>query len=260
MCKILNLLIQSVADAGLSGTVYTGFHILTFVGVFILAVWYGKKLKMSAIQSIATVVIVYPLADFWKRVLYWIESGFQTFGGENNVRLFIYVPLISFIVCKLFRIKWKKMCDFLAPCMVLTQGIGHFGCIFPGCCAGYPSSWGLYNIREQQILFPIQLLEAITAILITVFLVYRSKKREYAVDGLQYPIMLLQFGLTRFIWEFFRNNEKVWMGCSSLAFHALFAFVIGVVAYIIVKRKNEEKIQTNSLEISKEAHHESGTM
>jgi len=55
--------------------------------------------------------------------------------------------------------------------------------------------------------------------------------------------MLIMFGVTRFILEFFRDNEKILLGCSSLSFHALFMALVGGVAMIVIfakKRKNSK--------------------
>ena len=60
---------------------------------------------------------------------------------------------------------------------------------------------------------------------------------NFVADGLEFPIMLILFGSTRFVWEFFRDNSKLWLGCSNLAFHALFMFIVGLVAYIIIKMR-----------------------
>lgn len=237
---MLKGLIQWFAARGLSVMAYYSFQVFAFIAVFIMAVWYGKKLEMKPWKSVVTFAVVYPLTDLWKRVLFWIESGFQTFGGENIVRVFIYVPVIAYFVAVLLKIDRKRMCDFLAPLVILSHGVGHFGCIFEGCCQGYPMSWGLYNIDTGLNHFPIQPIEALGALAVVVYLLHRTKRLNYQPDGLQYPIMLMLFGSTRFVFEFFRDNQKIFMGISSLAFHALFAFAIGVVAYILVKRKAEK--------------------
>lgn len=120
---------------------------------------------------------------------------------------------------------------------LLVHGISHFGCIFFGCCSGYPCSFGIYNPFYKDIRFPIQPIEAITAVAIVAYLFYRAKKRSFVPDGLEYPIMLVLFGSTRFIFEFFRYGEKLIFGCSNLAFHALFMFVVGAIWIAAVKRK-----------------------
>lgn len=238
---MINNLIRIVSNAGMTNTVYYSFHVLTIISVLIAAIFYGKRLGIDTKTAILVVVIIYPLMDFWKRVLYWMESGFTNFGGENNVRIFVYVPLLGFLVAKLLRIEWKKMCDYLAPLVVLTQGVGHFGCVFSGCCGGYPANYGLYNITTGLYHFPIQPIEAITALLITAYLLASARKRKYIPDGKQYMIMLVMFGFTRFIWEFFRDNQKLVLGCSNLAFHALFMCIVGIVVLIVVRNSEKKK-------------------
>lgn len=235
MQELMKKLILAIADAGLTQIVYYSLHILTFVSVFVVAVWLGKRMNISVVKSILTVVILYPIMDTWKRILYWLETG--VYGGENNVRIFVYVPLMTLLVAMILKINKKKLCDFVAPLMALTQGIGHFACIFAGCCKGYPVSWGIYNHLVDDYLFPIQPIEAISALLIVWYLIYRMKKRNYVEDGFAYPLMLILFGSTRFIWEFFRDNDKLVWGCSSLAFHALFMCIVGIIAVIIMKKR-----------------------
>ena len=235
---IVTRLIIYVADQGWTDIVYSSFHALAFICVFFMAVWYGKKLGMTAWLAIVCVITIYPLGELWKKTLFWIETGFQTFGGENIVRLYIWLPVVAYPICKLLKAKWKVVCDFMAPLIILSHGVGHIGCIFAGCCQGYPQSWGLYNIMTGLYHFPIQPIESIVIFVIIFILLRRAKKMNYVSDGLGYPIMLMLFGSTRFICEFLRDNEKILLGCSSLAFHALLAFVIGLIAYYVVKKKS----------------------
>lgn len=235
-------MIQSIQQTPWANIIYYGFHVLGFLFVFIFNGWYGKKREISIWRSTVITVCVYSITYFWIYVLFWIESGFSNFGGNNIVRGFIYIPLIAYPFARLFKIDWKKMCDFIAPCVCLTHGISHIGCIFVGCCAGYSCSWGIYNDRYLGTAFPVQLFESATALAIFFFLVYWNKKKEYCTDGKSFPVMLILFGSTRFLWEFARNNEKIWLGCSSLAFHALFMAVVGATVLIFMY-KSEKKEQ-----------------
>ena len=110
MQELFKKMIIAVSDAGLTQTVYYSFHILTFVSVFIMAIWFGKKLHIGVVKAILTVVIIYPIMDTWKRILFWLETG--VFGGENNVRIFVYVPIMAIFVGMLLKIEKKKICDF----------------------------------------------------------------------------------------------------------------------------------------------------
>jgi phosphatidylglycerol:prolipoprotein diacylglycerol transferase len=181
-------------------------------------------------------------------ILFWIDNGF--FGGNNIVRVFVYIPVIAYPVAKLLKIPYKKICSVLAFGPLAVHAVSHFGCMFVGCCMGYPCSWGLYNVAYEDIRFPIQPIEAIAAWAIIIFLLVRAKKRNYIPDGLEYPLMLILFGSTRFIFEFFRDNDRFRWGCSGLAFHALFMFIVGVVALIILKKREKKQAEQSASEIT----------
>lgn len=235
----MNKLIQTIAELGLTGTVYDGFHVLGFIAVFIVIVWFARKLEIEAWKAVLTVLIVYPIIYGWMYVLFWIESGFRSFGGNNIVRVFIYVPLVGYPVAKIFRVEWKKICSLLSLAPTVVHAVSHLGCIFAGCCNGYPSSWGLYNVTTGDIRFPTQPIEAAIAWLIIAYLLFRAVKRNYIPDGKEYPIMLTLFGSTRFLCEFLRDNEKIFMGCSNLSFHALLMALVGIIWIAVDNHKNK---------------------
>lgn len=241
----MNKLIQLISEMGLGQTLYNVFFALGFVSVFLFVFFFGKKMGIKPWKLVATVFTVYPLAVLWMFILPWIESGFKNFGNNNIVRVFVYVPLIAYPVAKWLKLQWKEVCSLVALGPIAVHGVSHFGCMFVGCCKGYPCSWGLYNVDYGDIRFPSQPIEAIAAWIIIIYLLIRAKKKNYVPDGLEYPIMLALFGSTRFIFEFFRDNEKIWLGCSSLAFHALFMCVVGVVAIIVIKKRKPVEDTSN---------------
>lgn len=236
---MLKSLICAVSDAGLSQTFFWGFHAISFIFGCFVAMWYGKKMGFGVWKGTPLVVIGFSLTYIWMLTMHWIFSGFQTFGGQNHVMTFIYQPLIYALPSKILKIEWKKCCSALAVGTPLVQGIGHIGCIFAGCCEGYPSSWGIYNARTQMYHFPNQLIEAIVAISIAIFIMHLIKKNNYKPDTTHYPIMLILYGSTRFLLEFLRSNEKLILWCSALAFHALFMCLVGIVALIVIKKKRK---------------------
>jgi len=235
-------LIEKIYSMGLSSPIYYTFHVLGYLCVLLFNLWYGKKYNVKYWQSLVTTIIVYSITYFWIHVQYWMETGFKVFGPNNMVRGFVYIPLFALPVALMLKISWKRMCDFIAPCVCISFGISHIGCIFAGCCNGFPCSWGIRHPWLHTTLFPVQLFEAFTALAIVWFVVYRAKKRQYQSDGLSFPIMLLCYGSTRFLWEFARENEKILWGCSSLSFHALFMALVGltIIVCTTVHRKRRE--------------------
>lgn len=238
----MNHLILMVSEAGLADILYDVFFALGFVSVFFFVVYYGKKMGIKLWKTIVVVLLVYPTAVLWMFTMYWIENGFKSFGGNNIVRVFVYIPLIAYPVAKLLKITWKEICSMLSVGPVAVHAVSHFGCIFVGCCKGYPFAWGLYNVQTGDIRFPSQPIEAFLAWVIIFYLLDRAQKRNFIPDGKEYPVMLAMFGSTRFICEFFRDNNKLWLGCSGLAFHALFMCVVGIVALMMINIKDTLKM------------------
>ena len=71
------------------------------------------------------------------------------------------------------------------------------------------------------------------AVAVIVLIVLYTREKHYRRDALAYPLMLILFGSTRFALEFFRDNEKLFWGISSLAIHAFVMFVVGVIWYFV---------------------------
>ena len=241
----MNDLIRLVYNSGASDTFYNIFFAWGFVSVMLGLIWFGRKMNFPLWKIIATVCIVYPIVVLWMFVMFWMESGFTVWGGNNIVRIFVYVPLVGLPVAKLLKLDAKKMLSLLSFGPLLVHGISHFGCVFAGCCQGYPCSFGIYNPIFNDIRFPNQPLEALTAVAIVVFLIWRAKKKNYEPDGFEYPLMLVLFGSTRFVFEFLRDNQKLFWGISNLAIHALFMFIVGAIWIVILYNKHNETEENN---------------
>ena len=100
---------------------------------------------------------------------------------------------------------------------------------------------GVFSPTTTYETFTIQPIEAIAALVIAFIIAYREKKKDYKTDGLSIPIMLMAFGYSRFFFEFARDNNKLFLGISDLAIHALVAGIVGTVSYFIVKNINKKK-------------------
>ena len=233
----MNDLLIAVTDAGYGQLIYDIFFALGFVSVLSGLIWFGRKLEIALSKTVITVLIVYPLVVLWMFVMYWMESGFTSWGGNNIVRIFVYVPVVGIPTAWLLKVEKKKMLSLLSFGPLLVHGISHFGCIFTGCCCGYPWEYGIYTPGSQDYRFPIQPIEALGAVAIVAYLFHRAKKRNYVPDGMEYPLMLTLYGSSRFLFEFCRDGEKLIWGISSLAFHALFMFVVGLIWIWRIKKE-----------------------
>jgi len=240
MWEILKNIVVTIYDAGLTNIVYYAFHMADFISVFMMAPWLGRKVGVSRIKSFLLVLIIYPLMYAWMMIYFWMESGFKTFGGQHIVCIFVYAPLLAYVVAKILKIGYKEICFIVAPLFPLNHAVGHLGCFFAGCCRGYEANWGFYDPLQKIFYYPIQPIESAVALAIVITLLWIAKKKDYYPDPVFYPLMLVMFGSTRFILEFFRDNEKILWGCSSLSFHALFMVLVGGIAIIIIQKRKKQ--------------------
>ncbi|MBQ7500407.1 MAG: prolipoprotein diacylglyceryl transferase [Clostridia bacterium] len=231
-----------------------------FVGLMIYLLVIRKHYNYTVFQTVAFAVVVYTVTVLWMFFLFtfeqWVRSGFKTWmftGGNNIVRVFWWLGVFVLPVSLILKMGYFKALDFVSPCLCINHGIAHFGCIFAGCCHGYPCDWGIYSNNAGHKCFPNQPIEAIVAIGIAVYIWNRERKKGYGKnpDGLSFPIMLMLFGYSRFFLEFLRDNDKIIfkdlhigsipLGISALAIHALVNAVIGTIAYFIIKKYNAKK-------------------
>jgi len=238
---VLNRLIVWIAENDLQSEAYSicGTIPLFIAGAY--GLWYGHKIKMRAWKSFCVVELgSYAWGQFMNIVM-WANSGFREFGDRNVAVVFVYIPVIAWLLSKIFRERYEAVSDQLAFTAMLMYGFGRWGCVFFGCCYGYPCSWGIYNPWKDAYLFPVAILESVIALTLVGVLLYLSKKQNYKPTGRLLPILLTVYGILRFFIEFLHDNEKVLFGCSKLAFHALFMAIVGAILWMR-KRKQQRRI------------------
>ena len=236
--KLIELVNSSVGDPNIP---YKACYFFGFLIIFVFNTFYAKKFSIGKRKALLLTVLSYTLIFAWAFILAWAESLFTDWGHHNAVRVYIWMPVLLFVLSKPMSIDWKKLCDFIAPSTCIVYGIARLGCLFPGCCQGFPCEWGIYSGVAGQMVFPVQFCEAVTALILAAVTISINKKKKYIADSKTYFIMLIPYGLSRFIWEFFANNTKVFLNISSLALHALLMSVVGTVMLIIFHCQDKKK-------------------
>ena len=241
----MNYLLHWVEAHALNDLIYNIFFVGGGIVLMLFCFINAKNYQIPLKKAIPFVLVVYAVSVAWMFFLYWAENGFKNFGGNNIVRIFVWVPVFAYPVCKWLKLDFRTMCEYLAPVICVQHGVSHFGCMFGGCCFGYPWQYGIYNHVLGYKTFPIQPIEAVVAVAIVLIIWFREKKRDFRVDGLSYPLMLILFGYSRFLLEFARNNDKLFLGISNLAVHALLMGVVGTAWYLTQKEMNEKKARVS---------------
>lgn len=187
--------------------------------------------------------ILYWLVE-WKQVVanprYLIETireGFVFYGallgGLGGVAFYAArkkLPYLAFV-------------DLFSPSLVLAHAFGRIGCFFAGCCYGMECDTPISVIFPKGAvapagvpLLPTQLMESAFLFILAIVLV-RLLKKEKAFGVVTSWYMIL-YGAWRFAIEFFRDDERGFVGALSTSqFISIFAVAAGVLLLILVSKK-----------------------
>lgn len=239
MYNFLNQLLINVSEAGYEAIVYDAFNTASVFVAVIFGLWYGKKLDIKFLKRLILLSVNIISLLGIMMVELWVETGFQNFDKKEIAVAFAYSPVIAFVFSKILHVPFKKTADLMAFTPLVIHAVARGGCVFAGCCYGFVSDFGIYNMRTGQEHFPVQLLEVFLVIIIITALLLIAKSQKYNTHGILMPYMLIMYSVARFLTEFLHDNNKIWMNLSSVSFHALLMFVVGIILLCIIKRQHK---------------------
>ena len=158
--------------------------------------------------------------------------------GANYFGFAFISPLIVTAFCLLITADPLRQLDFLALALPLALVVSKIACFCHGCCGGIEWEYGLYNYLSERKEVPVQLMEAGSAFVIFIILLLIKNKLK---TGMIYPIYIILYSSTRFISEFFRFEENVFLIFKT--YHILGGIgIIVSVAQILFIRKFGDRI------------------
>ena len=219
---------------------YYFFHVAGFVASVIYLYAVFPKYGVNRIRGMALAACTYLTAYALMLLLFWAVTG--NFGGQNVIRVFLFLPLILLLYANTFDVDYKKSLDFAAPVLCIAQAFGKIGCTASGCCESQIEvAWGVYNQYTETRLFPVQIAEGITALAIAIAVILIARRGGYRCGGRTMAWMWVMFGPTRVFWEFFRANEKLFLGLSELSLWSIALTAAGTIWLILSNRQANKK-------------------
>lgn len=153
------------------------------------------------------------------------------------------------------RLSFWSTGDLWAPSLALGQAIGRIGCFMAGCCYGRPtgSGWGVMFTDPKSLaplnvpLYPTQVFEAFSGVVIFLVLVYLLGKRKF--EGQVFVWYLILHSTARLLVERFRGDERGLISGTEMTSTQLLAtlILVGAVTALLVlrsrwERKNKEAV------------------
>lgn len=238
----------------------TSFFTLHTYGLFAaLGLWVGLQILISLyrqspeyqfqfeenLQSLFLYVIVSGILG--ARILYvitfwnsfseeWIEifkiwnGGLVFYGGFIGGFLGFYIGYR-----KNNQISFLKILDWSAPALAWGHAIGRLGCFAAGCCYGKPTEkfLGLIFTHAKTLapiglsVHPTQLYEFVFLVILGKFLIKKTKRKKYQFypDGFIFLDYLTFYSCGRFLIEFFRADDPIFLFLTPGQFMSGIVFI-----------------------------------
>ena len=209
-------MLQEITVAGNTLSLHSVFDALAglTLGIYILAqtkkyreylpATTGSKKRLTAMAFFLLVILglsFFGLLSVLNRAFAdWFTRGNANYYGNLTAWL-IGMTLLPII----FKVSPLKTMDLLSPGLPLCLSVAKLACFFHGCCSGFemPGSW-YFNQNTGRYEFPVQLLEAVVAFGLFVFLRWYQKRSR--IPGSVFPVYLVLYAVSRFGTEFLRGD------------------------------------------------------
>jgi phosphatidylglycerol:prolipoprotein diacylglycerol transferase len=156
-----------------------------------------------------------------RELLSLVRAGGVFYGG------LIAALVVALLLVRRYQLSMWTTADLMAPGIALGHVVGRFGCLLAGCCYGRPTDvpWGIVFTDPAAAanvgtplgipLHPTQLYDAGAELLILVFLL-ATERKGHPFPGRTFWLYMLLYGVSRFVVEFFRGDERgMLMGLST---------------------------------------------
>lgn len=210
----------------------------------------------------SSLYIIFPAVLFAR--LWHIATDFELYKGDitevlrfENGGLSIWGAIVGGFVGVLLFSRLKKislglLLNHIVVALPLGQAIGRLGNMFNQELFGPPTDlpWGMYvdlKNRPQEYLnysyfHPAFLYEATLNLFLFFFLLYAFRKYHFEKDRgwLPFGIYLIGYGIIRFIVEFYRIEDRIFVGLSLNQFVSILFVLIGGIILTMNRYKSND--------------------
>ena len=188
----------SYTIGGHSFSTYWTIFLLGMVGMLVLNSFRCKKFHLKLYVSwILTILFVFS-GFLGAKILFYIEnpvalmeSGLRLDGVSFFGTVFL-VPLVMYLVCRMVKMHYGRVMDFLSPSFMLMIATLRMGCLVNGCCGGISLVFAGVYVKK----FPTQITECVCDLLLLAGLLFYE--RFWEKEGRLYYFIMLYYGIIRF--------------------------------------------------------------
>lgn len=205
--------------------------------------WATAKYRFSAKNKIV-LWVAFVVARFWSADLVPVLSRI-TGGIIPGINLGVAFGLFVMIVAAIayfFQVPVTFSLDVTIPAFILGRGLAITGCIFAGCCYGFPVSWGIYSSAVGVTTFPTVILDVMASCSIVLYLILLSRKQNYCGNGIVTAKGMILFGLLRVLIDVLRDNQKLLLLFTFEGFCGIAYAIAGYLILNSISKRGEANV------------------
>ena len=245
-------MLPSFTVFGLTLPMYGVLSASGMLAAFVLLALTRKYTRFSEDHVLSVIIWAVISGFLGAKILYWLVEWKQVVADPSFLLhtlregFVFYGSLIGGLIGVGIFAARKKLpffafTDYTIPGLVLGQAFGRVGCHFAGCCYGMECESPISIVFPTGSaapagipLLPTQLMESAFLFLLCAFLVWRlTKKKPFGTVSGWYMVL---YGVWRFTIEFFRSDERGFVGALSTSqFISIFIFAGGLALLLLVK-------------------------
>lgn len=239
-------------------TIYTyGFMInLGFIVTAILLYFEAKKEEFDPLLVLEALLASVVAGIIGTRLLYialnWefyssrpISHIITNFDGLTFYGGFFFGWFALYLWSIWRKVNFFQIADMFAPYLILGYAFGRIGCFLNGCCFGRASDlpWALpANAADPILRHPVQLYATVGALAIYFLLKIIQSKKPFT--GFTLVSLFALYGTLRFITEFFRFENPLWLNLTLAQLFSLGLVLISLLIIFIIMRFHGSKSKT----------------
>ncbi len=236
-------------DFNIFGITFAPLYLFWGIGIIMMTVYYvlcaekfGLRKWQGLVMSLSFLIIETAGAILLANI-----EAMETVLKNGPIKAFsmfgimFTLPIGNLLLAKLFKKHYGDIMDYCAPGVLIELTLYRVGCTFAGCCHGFAcEGFGIVYSPSMQRYFPSQPIEAIFDAALAALLIYMLFKTKYT-RGTLYSLFLIGYSGVRFIVEFTRVRDVLFLGMSRSHLFCILWFFIGV--YVLMLTRERAKIK-----------------
>lgn len=198
---------------------------------------YSKVKGISYGAALIAALLLFPSIPYNLALLFDIELS------ANSARVFLFVPLFTFVFGRIWKIGTLQGADFITPMYFAMRAVFLLGCVFWGCGDAIPVEWGIYSPAQECNVFPMTFLDCVLSVVIAIYSGFYARKLKYQGQGRVFGRAMIIMGIVRFHLQFGSLDYWGVRGFNEDTVYSLLAVLIGVIIFAMQQTDGQD--QTN---------------